>query len=520
MIKKAMLIFPRPISEAPSGFAYLNAVLKSKGYEVKALVNTFKYYYTDEEILKEIETYKPNIVGFNLGTLQLLSTYKLIKKVPSSVTCILAGGPHATTCPEEVLNNGVDIVVRNEGEETLSELCDYLDQFDKDVLDKPFIDIKNVLGISYITAGGDIIHNLQRPYKDFSELPKPDYSCFDLEKFKTSDGVVKGLHRIYCSRGCPNKCTFCDSAIFGRRVRYRPLEDVIAEIKYRNKTYGMTSFVIADDTFTASKKYVREFCYAMQKENPDIIWSCSTRANTIEENLLKLMRESGCYLIAFGIESADETTLERIKKHITLKQAHDAVDLCYKLGYRIFVNLMTGFPWEDVKAVENNISYIKQHFNQAYVFQVSGGIVPYPGTEIYEEYKDILGKWWLKPSHQGYGQQIHQNSIEPYKVNTFYQRTLYDDTYIQEDKFFSYTKEYKKVVKKMAFLIGRRNLKNDYPNPIRRFFIYSLCKLSRFVYEVNKNVEKKVIGKIMEKHKSMFHDRMPLGAVSKKEAIK
>lgn len=508
-MKKCILIFPRPISEIPTGFAYLNAVLKQKGYEVKTLINTFNYYYTQKDIINEVELFKPDLVGFNLGTLNLLETYDTIKKINNLGYTIIAGGPHATTCPEEVLKNGVHIVIRNEGEETLSELCD-----------NNFSNLDSILGISYITVSGEIKHNPQRPYVPYKNLPKPDFSCFDLEKFKTSDGIIKGLHRIYCSRGCPGECEFCDSAIFGRKVRYRPLENVIEEIKFRNKTYNIVSFVIADDTFTASKKYVRDFCNALQKEKLDIIWSCSTRANTIEENLLQLMKDSGCYLIAFGIESADENTIKMIKKNITLKQASDAIDLCYKLGFRIFCNLMTGFPWENENAVYNNINFIKKYFNKVYVYQVSGGIVPYPGTGIYNKHIDQVKEWWLKPTHQNYGQQIHQNSIEPYKVNTFYQRTLYDDTYIQEDKFFKYTKNYKKAVRKMALLIGKRNLINDYPNKIKRYFIYYLCKISQVVYDINKNIEKTIIGKLMEKHKSLFHDKMPLGAVSKKESIK
>lgn len=511
-MKKVLLLFPRPISEMPTGFSYLNAVLKQKGYNCKALVNTFNHYYTDEDILQEVQTYNPDIVGVNIGTLRLLDTYALIKKIKALDILTIAGGPHATTRPEEVLNNGIDIVIRNEGEITLAELCD-----------KKFTNLETILGISY-KLNDTIYHNPKRPYADMVNLPRPDFSCFTIENFLTSEGVPKGLHRVYCSRGCIGVCSFCDSAIFGHKERYRPLEVVLDEIEYRYKTFGIESFVIADDTFTANKKYVKEFCAGLKALGLPIMWSCSTRANLLNDELLTIMKDAGCYLIAFGIESGDPETLKKIKKGVSLEQCNKAIDLVAKQGMRIFVNLMVGFPWETDKAVSNTIEYIKKHFNQVFVYQVTGSLCPYPNTPVYEDYKDEydIKDWWLRPEYQNFGQQIHQNTIEPYKLSTFYQRNLYDDTYIWEEKFFSFPKSYKKLVKKMAFLIGKRNLLSQESSKLKRFLIYQTCKVSRFFYELFPTLEKKVISKVVAlfKFKSNFHDRMPLGAEAKIIKIK
>lgn len=510
---KFLLLFPRPISEMPTGLAYLNTILKDNGYEVKALVNTFKHYYTNDDLLEEIEEFDPSIIGINVGTLKLLETYSLIKELKSRRFIVIAGGPHATTCPEEVLNNGVDIVVRNEGEATLDELCKI--NFNINQLNK-------VLGISYKTEK-EIIHNAKRPYLSFEELPKPNFDCFDYDKFTTSDGLLKGLHRIYCSRGCVGICSFCDSAIFGHNVRYRPIKEVINEIKERYDSCGIESFIIADDTFTFSKKYVKEFCEELLKLNLPIIWGCSTRASSLNEETLQLMKKAGCYLIGFGIESGDEESLKRAKKGITLKQAHEAIDMAAKYGFRIYVNLMTGFPWETEKSVENNISYISKHFNDVFIYQVSGSLVPYPGTGIYEEFKDSydIKDWWLRPEYQDYGIQIHQNTKEPFKLSTYYQRKLYNDTYIWEESFFPYTKEYKEKVKEMAFLIGKRNLLSEEPSWIKRQVILFLSKISRYFYEVNPRLEKTIVSKIIDllDIKNKIHDGMPLGAILKIRGI-
>jgi len=513
--KKILLIFPNPISEMPVGFAYLSGALKQKGYEVKAIVNTFNYFLQWDDIVRMAKDYQPSIVGINIGTFRLLNTYKTIKRIKDLGMTVMAGGAHVTTCAEEVLQNGVDIAVRNEGEETISELCDFWEG-------KRGISLEVIKGISFKDPTGSIRHNPRRDYiQDLRYLPIPDFTCFNQNVFRTSDGLIKGMHRIYCSRGCPACCTFCDRAIFGQKVRYRPVEDVINEIEYRKSKYGIDSFVMADDTFTFSKKYVQDFCKALEDKRLNIKWSCSTRANVVDAQTFGIMKKTGCYMVGYGIESGDGETLKIIRKNITLKQAHEAVDVAAEFGFRIYVNLMTGFPWEKESAVINNIRYIRAHFDQVYVYQVSGAIVPYPGTEIYEMFKDKYGfqKWWLKEDCQNYGIQIHQNVENPYKHSTFYQRELYDDTHIWEETFFKYTRGYKNRVKEMAFLIGKRNLLSTYPYPFRRWIKYQICKLSRFIYEINPRIEKYIISMFVEAahFKNRFHDRGPIGYQNSKK---
>lgn len=512
--KKILLVFPNPISEMPTGFAYLSAVLKKKGCDVKAVVNTFNNFLRWDDFVDVAREYKPEIVGINIGTFRLLGVYETLRRIKRLGPKIIAGGAHATTCPDELLDNGVDIVVRNEGEATLSELCGLWNG-------QAGLSLGLIKGISYRKSDGTIAHNPAREYiPDLDYLPEPDFSCFDQDCFRTSDGLLKGLHRIYCSRGCPAGCTFCDRAIFGQKVRYRSIENVIKEIKYRKDVHNIQCFVIADDTFTFNKRYVRSFCEAVKSAKLNIAWSASTRANAVDIETLAIMKDAGCYMVSYGIESGDPETLRLTRKGITLEQAHKAVDDAARVGFRIYVNLMTGFPWESETGVINNINYIKRHFNQVYMYQVSGAIVPYPGTEIYQTYKDKYGfkEWWLKKEYQNFGVQIHQNVENPYEYSTFYQRQLYDDTYIWEESFFKYTPKYKERVREMAFLIGKRNLLALYPSFVRRWIVYGLCKLSRFVYELNPRLEKKAASRIADMFniRSRFHDRGPFGYLNRK----
>ena len=246
-----------------------------------------------------------------------------------------------------------------------------------------------------------------------SRIPEVNHKVAYVESLSHKEDVycleVHEVSWFYANKVLIHNCEYCDSAIFGHKMRYKPLDDVIEEIKFRNKEYGMTSFTIADDTFTHDKEYVRQFCKRLKEENLNIIWNCSTRATSLNEELLKIMKDAGCYLIAFGIESGDAESLKIMRKGITVEQSSKAVELVAKYGLRIFANFMAGFPWEDVSHIKNITEFIKKHFNDVYVYQVSGCLVPYPGTGIYETYKEQLGKWWLHPDFQNFGQQIHKN---------------------------------------------------------------------------------------------------------------
>lgn len=516
MNKKILFIFPRPISEIPMGIAYLSAVALEEGWQTKAIVNTFNHYYTNKEIVDEVKKFNPSIVGINLGTLELLSAYALIQELRTLNYFIIAGGPHATSCPDEVLSYGVNIVIRNEGEETLRELLKTFEIQSS----WAFKNYNSIKGISY-RYGGEIYHNENRDYikNENNELilPIPDFTCFDLDHFRMSNGIIKGMHRIYCSRGCPSQCAFCDNNIFKTVVRYRPVNEVVEEIINKYFKYNIKSFVIADDTFTAKKSFVKEFCEKLKNWNLPIIWSCSTRVNTVNEEILQIMKSAGCYMVSYGVESGDDETLKNINKGITVEQANKAIDMTHKLGLQVYVNLMVGFPNDTIEALKNTLYFMKKNFLKVTIYQVSGSLCPYPKTKIYEDNKQDIDNWWLKEKYQHCGIQIHQNSIEPYKVSTYYQRHMYDDTYIWEEMFFKYSKEYKDLIKEMVFIVGKRNLLSEVNSKFKRFFIYILSKISRFFYEENKYLEKIIITSIMTiiKIKSKFHDRLPLGVKNK-----
>jgi radical SAM superfamily enzyme YgiQ (UPF0313 family) len=320
---------------------------------------------------------------------------------------------------------------------------------------------------------------------------------FDKELFTLGDGLVKGMHKVYTSRGCPGRCTYCAWQVFGQKVFYLPIPEVINDIKRVVGEYGITNFLIADDCFTTNKKHVTEFCNEIVKIKPKVIWQSQTRADFSTPELMEMMARAGCWLITVGAESGDKETLQRVGKGVTVQDNINAVINAADAGMKVQTNLMFGFPWETVDSLNNNLDYIYKVWDSTFFFSVSGAVTPYAGTDIYNEYCDEYGfrDYWLKEKYQNCGAQLYQNTLNPYATSTFYQRNIFDDIYVQEDYFFRYSDEYKKKLSEIIFEVGRHNLEKLYPSQfVKRSAILGLSKISKSVYGVFPMLEKTIGG--------------------------
>ena len=429
-MKNFLLIYPTLISEAPMALAMLGAILRQEGFNVHTCVNTFRKPLQVEDFVVKAREVRADYVGISMMTFNVLFTYEIVRELKKAGFTVIIGGAHPTDCPEEGIENGADVVVVGEGEESLRRVVR-----------------ESVMGI--VPRG---------PRLDINKLPSPDLSIFDEELFKDEEGFVKGFHRIYTSRGCPGVCTFCDWKVFRQAFKEYDMQTLIDGIKMRKERYGLTSFSIGDDCFTVNEERVFEFCRLIKPL--DVNWRANSRANLVTQRMLDAMKDAGCHSIAFGLESGDPETLRRIGKQVTLEQNIAAPKMAHKAGLEVYGCLMVGFPWETPKSIENQIKFIHEVWNEVSLFQVSGSLMPFPGAAIYRQYAKKYGfeKYWLRPAYQNFGIQVYQNSLNPFGVSTFYQRYLFDDTYITEEYFFHYSDEYKKAVRKMVWEIGRHNL--------------------------------------------------------------
>lgn len=296
----------------------------------------------------------------------------MAKQINKNCITVL-GGPHVTVLPDEVMvKREVDFILMGEAEYSLTELCNELK--------KGTLNLKKIAGLGY-REGQKIIINKDYDFiQDLKALPFVNRDLIlNIESYPK--WVIGGI--IMGSRGCPYNCTFCASAaIWKRRIRYRAVDDIIAELKFLKSKYGITGFVFMDDTFTISRKRVKEFCDELIRENMGLEWSCSSRADFIDKPILEILKRAGCKGISIGVESGSNKILRLMKKGVTVENIRRAAKLIKRYGFEFTALFVVGLPYETANDIRKTIDIIKEikpdKMNISTFF-------PYPGTEAHVE---------------------------------------------------------------------------------------------------------------------------------------
>lgn len=361
----------------PLGLAYLAAVSKKAGYHVAA-IDAQALSLDAATTAQLVCEYQPKLVGITATTPQIKEAWKIsqnLKKSNPEIKVVL-GGVHPTALPEEsLIQEGVDFVVRGEGEQSFLELVET-------ILHKK--ETPNLKGLSF-RKGKDFIHLPPRErINDLNSLPFPSREIFDFpEKYFSPYTHRKRFATLITSRGCPGKCIFCNKNIFGSEFRSRSAENVISEIEYLYHHFAIQEFHIVDDCFTWDLQRLEEFCRILIKKNMEVTWACSNgiRVDRGDFRIFKLMRQAGCYRVSFGVESGNNEVLKQIGKDIDLKKIKNAFQDARKAGLTTVAFFMLGNYSENQKTLQQTIKFAK-HLNPDYAqFSLA---VPYPGTVLFE----------------------------------------------------------------------------------------------------------------------------------------
>lgn len=362
------------------GLFYVAAELEKAGYAVKLFDTQIDDW--NPEILE-----KPDAVGIYCNTSNYHRAVEFATEVKERFNVpIIFGGPHVTIRPLEVLNNEpVDYVVVGEGEVSVVELMDVLNG------KLPGKRLNDVKGIGFKENGKAVINPARELIKNLDSIAFPARHLVDMAKYQPSPNQYKRLPvaTMIASRGCPYNCAFCNStAIWTRMYRIRSVENVIQEIKQLVRDYGVKTISFWDDILGINKEWLNEFCDRLLEEKIDIIWSCSFRVDNADRQILKKMKQAGCWCIFYGVETIDQEILKAINKRVTVEQITNALKLTKEAGIEIKANLILGLPGETPERVKKILKILCK-LNPDYVkFNV---LTPYPETVLYNEIKD--GKW-------------------------------------------------------------------------------------------------------------------------------
>lgn len=356
-------------------FACLSAYLKAHGYNVTIAEPADYSQVKYKSLIKNGNFQLVGITSVTPSILKAYNTAKLIKELSPNSKIVL-GGIHATLFPEYTLRECeyVDYVIVGEGEKALLALTNEISSPD------PLL--RNIPSLVY-RRNSSICLNPKAALLHPEEFPFPDYAGAGLQNFKANPPHFKyhPTYQIIVSRGCPFHCAFCNAyEVHGHKVRSKPVNKIIQELAYLKEEMGAKGFSFLDSTFTFNKQWTYEFCEAYEKRIK-LPWCCITRADQINQDLLKAMKSSGCWQIGFGFESANEKTLKSMNKMTTVKQNAEAIRICQKFGIRVYGNFIIGWPGETYEDALNTIKWAKNHHLNICLFSTP---IPLPNTRLKE----------------------------------------------------------------------------------------------------------------------------------------
>lgn len=383
----------------PIGLTYLSAVCRKNGfdsavYEVDAIkkketsdmdfshehqkLELYKKAVNNDnnpiwnEIVSTIEGYNPDVIGISSMTTKIascLKTTEILKKNFPDVPCII-GGPHATLLPNQLFKaDFIDYVMRGESESSIVQFISYINGD---------LEINSVNNLTYRNQNGKIIHNNdEKLIENLDEIPFPDRdSLLNKNNYSSEDFGI-----IMATRGCPFNCTYC-SHIFGRKLRKRSIENVIEEIEYVRRKYDCIQFSFKDDTFTVDKTWVSDLCQQLINIDLDINWDCTTRVDTINDQLIQLMMTAGCNEVKIGVETGCQKILNETKKGITFNQIRSATKMLEKNKMMWTGYFMYGLPTETIDDIRSTYKFMEE-LNPNYAGL--GLYNPFPKTELFEK---------------------------------------------------------------------------------------------------------------------------------------
>lgn len=378
------------IISPPIGMGYVSSYLRKHGHDTK-IIDGVNLGLDNDEIVRRCEEFGAKLVGIYVLSAYFLNAVELIQKLHEKGFKVVLGGAHPTFMPKFTIEkSGADFIVAEEAEKTVLALVNALEH------NEP---VEHIPGI--YTKNGTFTPST--PTTDLDEFPFPDWEQIDPRKYKKAPhgGFIRHFPYapISASRGCPYRCTFCASPKFSRRsIRFRSPENVVAEIRYLVDNFGIKEIHFEDDNLTLWRDFAVKICNLIIEQGIKISWACpnGVRADKVDLELFKLMKKSGCYYVAFGVESGNQEILDNVKKDLRLEDVERAARLARKVGIMTQGFFIFGLPGETPETIEKTIQFAKSVPLTRAQFLILDVM---PGTELWDTMNFEERVDWKKNSY-------------------------------------------------------------------------------------------------------------------------
>lgn len=376
----------------PLELAYIASLLRNS-HQVK-LLDANALNMSLDETIKEIKDFGPDVLILTSTPIDrwevpshahikflIKNIIKTINSVEISYVILL--GSHGTVMPEWILERSkVNFVVRSEPEMTIVNLVNVLAEKG---------DISGIRGISYIKDGKIISNADAGRNKNLDDMPMPAYDLLPMDKYRyTFSDIPTPFSIMITSRGCPFNCTYCLKAMMPNLYITRSPENVIKEMEYLSREFGIKGIYFQDWEFLIDKNRVQEICRLIKENNLDIKWGCNARAADINDEIVEIMKDSGCVRINIGFETGSQKLLDMAKKGIKISEIKNAIEVCRRYAINIGIYSILNLPGEDKKTIAETEKFLAD--NNLKTMCAPNLPIPYFGTELYEMLKKQEGR--------------------------------------------------------------------------------------------------------------------------------
>jgi anaerobic magnesium-protoporphyrin IX monomethyl ester cyclase len=362
----------------PLGILYICSHLRAKGIHVEVFDTTFS---TRPELFSYLQSETPAILGVYANLMTRKNVVEILRVAHEAGWKTIVGGPEPGAYVDEYLRAGADVVVLGEGELTMEELVPLLGASH---------DLSRVAGIAYLDEHNQVQRTAPRAQiTNLDAQPWPARDTVDVDRYvntwRTAHG--KGSASFITARGCPYKCRWCSHQVFGQTHRRRNPRLVVDEVEWLLTRYQPDMVWVADDVFTIHHGWLREYAAEMRKRSIHIPFECITRADRMNDEVVDLLAELGCFRVWIGSESGSQRILDSMERGVTVEQVQRGVEMARSRGIASGMFLMWGYEGEELQDIEATIEHVKRSDPDVFFTTVA---YPIKGTPYYDKISSQL----------------------------------------------------------------------------------------------------------------------------------
>jgi anaerobic magnesium-protoporphyrin IX monomethyl ester cyclase len=374
----------------PLGILYISSYLKKQGFNVGVFDSTFSSMTAFKELVAKE---RPSVVGLYTNMMTKRNILEMARACKESGAIVVLGGPEPPYYADDYLKSGADIIVKGEGELTLEALLPHLAQHGLNGLEA-------IDGIAFLDGDGKLVETLPRAFiQDLSANPWPDREAIDIPQYMKvwKDNHGQSSVSVIQARGCPYTCHWCSHSVYGNTHRRRTPEDAADEVLWIKEHYNPDLIWYADDVFTIHFRWFFKYAEELKKRGVRIPFECISRADRLNEEVVKTLAEMGAFRVWNGSESGSQKILDAMDRKVQVKDVQEKTHLLQKYGIEAGMFIMLGYDGETIQDLEETVEHLKISNPDLFLTTVA---YPIKGTKYYAEVESrvLADKSWADRS--------------------------------------------------------------------------------------------------------------------------